>query len=229
MVVNLPRLAVLFGALMILAASMAEPLAAEPVKPLADAECDDVRRGIEWSVPFGPGFRRLEFEFPKNDLGIEGKVCRLLTLGTGIHMESSKIRSLKDMRDHIGGALSVLGWGETGQTARFTEKSTHGRAVFALHKSGNICVSTIVIGVVEGVEPDAAAIKDGKVLLGKLKPYQREWWISVDCFQVPVPEGADAPGAEAEPKTPDAPGAMTGMAAPEGPGEKTAPKTAPKK
>lgn len=220
MVVNLPRLAVLFGALMILAASMAEPLAAEPVKPLADAECDDVRRGIEWSVPFGPGFRRLEFEFPKNDLGIEGKVCRLLTLGTGIHMESSKIRSLKDMRDHISGALRVLGWEETGQTARFTEKSTHGRAVFALHKSGNICVSTIVIGVVEGVEPDAAAIKDGKVLLGALKPYQREWWISVDCFQVPVPEGADAP------EDPDTPGAMTGMAAPD---KKPAPKTAPKK
>lgn len=220
MVVNLPRLAVLFGALMILSASMAGRLAAEPVKPLADAECDDVRRGIEWSVPFGPGFRRLEFEFPKNDLGIEGKVCRLLTLGTGIHMESSKIRSLKDMRDHISGALRVLGWEETGQTARFTEKSTHGRAVFALHKSGNICVSTIVIGVVEGVEPDAAAIKDGKVLLGALKPYQREWWISVDCFQVPVPEGADAP------EDPDAPGAMTGMAAPD---KKPAPKTAPKK
>lgn len=220
MVVNLPRLAVLFGALMILSASMAGRLAAEPVKPLADAECDDVRRGIEWSVPFGPGFRRLEFEFPKNDLGIEGKVCRLLTLGTGIHMESSQIRSLKDMRDHISGALSVLGWGETGQTARFTEKSTHGRAVFALHKSGNICVSTIVIGVVEGVEPDAAAIKDGKVLLGALKPYQREWWISVDCFQVPVPEGADAP------EDPDAPGAMTGMAAPD---KEPAPETAPKK
>lgn len=186
MVATLSRLAILAAALMILAASMAGRLAAEPVKPLADAECDDVRRGIEWSVPFGPGFRRLEFEFPKNDLGIEGRVCRLLTLGTGIHMEGSKIRSLKDMRDHIGGALRVLGWGETGQTARFTEKSTHGRAVFALSKSGNICVSTIVIGVVEGIEPDADALKDGKVLLGALKPYQREWWISVDCFQVPV-------------------------------------------
>ena len=109
---------------------------------------------------------------------------------------------------------------QTGQTARFTEKSTHGRAVFALHKSGNICVSTIVIGVVEGVEPDAAAIKDGKVLLGALKPYQREWWISVDCFQVPVPEGAAAP------EDPDAPGAMPSMAAPD---KKPAPKTAPKK
>ena len=57
MVVNLPRLAILFGALMILAASMADRLAAEPVKPLADAKCDDGRGGIEWSVPFGPGFR----------------------------------------------------------------------------------------------------------------------------------------------------------------------------
>ncbi len=199
MVATLSRLAVLAAALMILAASMAGRLAAEPVKPLADAECDDVRRGIEWSVPFGPGFRRLEFEFPKNDLGIEGKVCRLLTLGTGIHMESSKIRSLKDMRDHISGALRVLGWGETEQTARFTEKSTHGRAVFALYKPGNICVSTIVIGVVEGIEPDAAAIKDGKVLLGALKPYQREWWISVDCFQVPVLERAAPPAATEAP------------------------------
>ena len=223
MVATLPRLAVFIGALMIFSAAMAEPLAAEPVMPLADAECDDVRRGIEWSVPFGPGFRRLEFEFPKNDLGIEGKVCRLLTLGTGIHMEGSKIRSLKDMRDHISGALRVLGWGETGQTARFTEQSTHGRAVFALHKSGNICVSTIVIGVVEGVTPAADALKDGKVLLGALKPYQREWWISVDCFQVPVPEGADA---EAEPKSPDAPGAMTDKAAPD---KEPAPETAPKK
>ncbi len=57
MVVNLPRLAILSGALMILVVSMASRLAAEPVKPLADAECDDVRHGIEWSVPFGPGFR----------------------------------------------------------------------------------------------------------------------------------------------------------------------------
>ena len=195
MVATLPRLAVLAAVLMILVASMTEPLAAEPVKPLADAECDDVRRGIEWSVPFGPGFRRLEFEFPKNDLGIEGKVCRLLTLGTGIHMESSRIRSLKDMRDHISGALRVLGWRETGQTARFTEKSTHGRAVFALSKAGNICVSTIVIGVVEGIEPDADAIRDGKIHLGALKPYQREWWISVDCFQIPMLEKAGPPAA----------------------------------
>lgn len=223
MVANLPRLAVFLGALMILSASMAEPLAAEPVKPLADAECDEVRRGIEWSVPFGPGFRRLEFEFPKNDLGIEGKVCRLLTLGTGIHMESSKIRSLKDMRDHIAGALRVLGWRDTRQTARFTEKSTHGRTVFALHKPGSICVSTIVIGVVEGVTPAADAIKDGKILLGALKPYQREWWISVDCFQVSVPEEEVAP---AEPKTPDAAGAMTDMAAPD---KEPAPETTPKK
>lgn len=66
--------------------------------------------------------RRLEFEFPKPDLGIEGKVYRLLTLGTGIQMESSKIRSFKDMRDHTSGALRDLGWGEPGQTARFFRK-----------------------------------------------------------------------------------------------------------
>lgn len=191
---------------------MAGPAQAETVKPLTPAECDKVRQALEDGLPFGPGFRRMEVDFPKNDRGIEGQVCRLLTLGTGVHMEGPKIRSLNSMGGLVRGALSNRGWAETPQTARFSEKSAPGRQVFALIRGEAACVTTIVIDVVKGIAPRVEAYKDGKIRLSQLRPHQREWWVSIDCFGVPAAEGA-----QTEAKAMPAPGAMSPEAMPPAP------------
>lgn len=162
--------------------------AAETVEPLPAKDCKRVRLALENGLPFGPGFRRLEVEFPKNQGAIEGRVCRLLTMGTGAHMEGYGIASLNDMAAKVRGALTAAGLAETAETARFSEKSRPGREVFALYKDNAICVTSIVVGLVDGATPAGDAIEDGKVLLAKIKPHQREWWISVDCFIVPRTE-----------------------------------------
>ncbi len=191
---------------------------AEMVKPLPGKDCKRARLALENGLPFGPGFRRLEVEFPKNKRGIEGHVCRLLTMGTGVHMEGYGINSLKDMRTKVMAALVAAGLEETSETARFSEKSKTGREVFALYKDNALCVTTIVVGLVNGATPAAEAVKDGKVMLSKVKPHQREWWVSIDCFTMPekpqveakavvgADVGADV-GAAAEP---DAGGSLEG-------------------
>ena len=40
-------------------------------------------------------------------------------------------------------------------------------------------------GWAENAEPGPEAKIDSKVRLSALKPYQREWWISIECFDVP--------------------------------------------
>jgi len=178
------RLALGCAAVLAVAGVAAGPLKAEPVKPLDAPDCADVRYVLESGLPFGPGFRMLDFELPKNAASVEGSVCRLLTMGTGAHMETADIRSLDDMRALIKGALTAAGWIENETTARFTEQSTDGRALFALFRKNALCVTTLVVGMVEGAAPAAEAMKDGKVRLGQLKPHQREWWITVDCFKL---------------------------------------------
>jgi hypothetical protein len=158
--------------------------AAEPVKPLDLADCADVRHVIEEGLPFVPGFRMLEFDLPKNAAGVEGKVCRLLTVGTGAHMETPEIRSLDDMRALMMGALTAAGWVENDATRRFAEKTTTGRTLFALARKDALCVGSIVVGVMEGANPDGAAVQDGKVRLSALTPLQREWWLALDCFKI---------------------------------------------
>ena len=209
----------------VLSGLVAVPAWAEPVEPLKPEDCAQVRRGLEDGLPFGPGFRRMEVKFPNNDKGIEGHVCRLLTLGTGVHMEGPKIRSLKAMGELVRDALSARGWLETPETAKFAETSSPGRQVFALGRGGALCVTTVVIDVVRGITPAPAAMKDGKVRLGALMPHQREWWVSIDCFGVPGPEGVSAgtapPGAAPEKETPAeaAPGGKDKAPAPKSPGE----------
>ncbi len=193
----------LAAAMMGLMAGLAAGAQAETVKPLTPAECDKVRQALEDGLPFGPGFRRMEVDFPENDRDIEGQVCRLLTLGTGVHMEGPKIRSLNSMGELVRGALGNRGWAETPQTARFSEKSAPGRQVFALMRGEAACVATIVIDVVKGIAPMIEAYKDGKIRLSKLRPHQREWWVSIDCFGVPAPVGA-----QTEAKAMPAPEAM---------------------
>ncbi len=54
----------------------------------------------------------------------------------------------------------------------------------ALYYNNAICVTTVVIDMVKGITPRPETMKEGKVRLGALKPHEREWWISVDCFSV---------------------------------------------
>ena len=212
MVANLRRIVTGFGAWAVIVVLSAATAAAEPAKPLAPEDCKRVRLALEQRLPFGPGFRRFEVEFPKNDNNIEGHVCRLLTMGTGAHMEGFGIGSLSDMRKKVMAALNAGGWTENAETGRFSEKSTHGREVFALFRNNALCVTTIVVGMVDGAIPAATAVKDGKVMLSKIKPHQREWWISIDCFGVPGMPKPPVPMAKA---APDAMGAMGAMGGPE--------------
>ena len=210
MIANLRRIVTGFGAWAVIVVLSAATAGAEPAKPLAPEDCKRVRLALEQRLPFGPGFRRFEVEFPKNDNNIEGHVCRLLTMGTGAHMEGFGIGSLSDMRTKVMAALNAGGWTENAETGRFSEKSTHGREVFALFRNNALCVTTIVVGMVDGAIPAAGAVKDGKVMLSKIKPHQREWWISIDCFGVPGAPEPPAPMAKAAADAPDAMGAMGG-------------------
>ena len=147
---------------------------AQMARPLPPKDCEKVRQALENKLPFGPGFRRLTVKFPKNNYRVMGNVCHLLTLGTGAHMEGFGIRSLNDKRIKVRDALNADGWAETPETMRFNQKSSDGREVFGLFKDKTFCVTTIVVGVVEGATPAPGAVKDGKVMLAKLKPHQRE-------------------------------------------------------
>jgi len=174
----LARAALLVGLL----SGVANAASAETVVALPGAECKEVRATLELYVPIAPGFRQLEMPFPDNDEKIEGTLCRLVAVGTGVHIENERIRTLQDMQRYVKGALVEGGWKETAQTERFKGRSKHGRHVFALTRNNAICVTTIQVGMVPGVETPRGAMEDGTIYLGSLKPHQREWWIAVDCF-----------------------------------------------
>ena len=178
---------VIFGVLLLVppvGALRSVPAVAQEVKPLPAAECNDVRRALEDGLPIGPGFRRLEFEFPPNGMGLKGRICRLLTVGSGVHFEGPEIRTMVDMHAHLKAALTLAGWRETEETRKFTERSVAGRDVFALYKNNAICVSTVLIGMTPGYSPTSDVKKNDQIYLGALSPFQREWWIAVDCFHL---------------------------------------------
>lgn len=102
-------LAVLLLAAPTVGALRAVPAIAQEVEPLPAAECNEVRTALEDGLPVGPGFRRMEFEFPPNQMGIKGRICRLLTVGSGAHFEGPEIRTLIDMNAHIKAALTLAG------------------------------------------------------------------------------------------------------------------------
>jgi hypothetical protein len=176
--------AVVFAAPPPVGALRALPAKAQLVKPLPADECNQVRNALEDGLPVGPGFRRMEFEFPPNEFGIKGRICRLLTVGSGAHFEGPEIRTLVDMHAHIKAALTLAGWNETKETRRFKERSVAGRDVFAVYKDNAICVSTILIGMTPGYQPGSDVKGDGQIYLGALYPYEREWWVAVDCFHL---------------------------------------------
>jgi len=152
------------------------------VRALPASECNEVRTLLEQGVPIGPGFRRMLFEFPPNDLGISGGLCRLQTVGSGAYMESQNITTLADMSAYVKTSLMQGGWRPTQETEEFRDTSQVGKDVFALYKNNAICVSSIQIGVVEGYIPDTSVKEEGRIFLGALFPYERDWWIAVDCF-----------------------------------------------
>lgn len=156
---------------------------AETVTPISPAACTAIRSTLEKNVPIGPGFRIDEMKFPSNDLGITGRLCRLLAVGTGVHIEGERIRTINDVAKYIDHALKSAGFYETNETQRFASKGQHGRKVFALYRDGAICVSTIQVGMVEGAKPPPGAVENGTIYLGELRPFEREWWIAVDCFR----------------------------------------------
>lgn len=160
------------------------PANVQLVKPLPGSECNEVRTALEDGLPVGPGFRRMELEFPPNEFGIKGRICRLLTVVSGVYFEGPEIRTLVDMHAHLKAALTIAGRVETKETARFAERSVSGRDVFALFKNNAICVSTILIGMTPGYKPGTDVKEGSNVYLGALLPYEREWWIAVDCFHL---------------------------------------------
>ncbi len=155
---------------------------ADTVVALPGAECREVRQALETYVPIAPGFRQLEMPFPDNQERIDGTLCRLVAVGTGVHVENEQVRTLQDLQRYLRGALEETGWQETPQTQRFAGESKHGRHVFALTRNNAICVSTIQVSMVPGIDPPRAAFDDGTIFLGSLRPHEREWWVAVDCF-----------------------------------------------
>lgn len=180
-----PRPGVPFG-LAVLAAIilslMTAPARAATVVALPPAECREVRSALEQFVPIAPGFRQIEIDFPENRENIKGRLCRLVAVGTGVHFESERIRTLVDMQAFLRHALKEIGWRETEQTKHFAGKSTHGRHVFAVSKNNAICVATTQVDMIPGADPPKAAFDNGTVFLGSLRPFERDWWVAVDCF-----------------------------------------------
>jgi hypothetical protein len=156
----------------------------QSVSALPQAECSEVRKGLEDGVPILPGFRQLEYEFAPNVHGIKGRLCRLHAVGSGAHMENTRIRSLADMHAFIEASLEHIGWIETIETERFKDRSQSGKDVFALFKNNAICVTTILISPAPGYIPTPDTKSNKQVHLGALYPYEREWWVAVDCFHL---------------------------------------------
>lgn len=167
---------------MLFVGAATHPVRADTVVALPKSECREVRQTLEKYVPIAPGFRQLDMPFPKNPEGIRGSLCRLVSVGTGIHMENEQVRTLQDLQAHIRSALKEEGWLETEQTQRFSGKSSHGRHVFAVTRNNAICVTTIQVSMIPGIDAPKAAFDNGTIFLGSLKPHEREWWAAVDCF-----------------------------------------------
>ncbi len=48
-------------------------------------------------------------KFPKTPRGL-GSLCRLVAVGTGIHVENEQVRTLQDLQAHIRAALKEEDW-----------------------------------------------------------------------------------------------------------------------
>jgi hypothetical protein len=150
-------------------------------QPLTGNECAAVRVMLEENIPIGPGWRMFESSFEPGAQGVSGRFCRLLTMGTGEHMEGMKIRSAADIADYLAGALRKAGW-EEGPFARKFQAEEQGRRVFALEKGRAVCRVTLLTQPVRAVAGGDAK-KEDKGAPAALDPHQRSYWIGVDCFK----------------------------------------------
>lgn len=148
--------------------------------PLTPTECASVRELLEGGVPIGPGWRMFESDFPPNSPLVTGRFCRLLTMGTGEHMEGMKVRALSDLRDFAAGALRAGGWARGRFSEKFRAEEGPGRAVFALEKGRALCQVTMLAHPVRASGGKKQAEAGG---LAALPPHERAYWISVDCFK----------------------------------------------
>ena len=149
--------------------------------PLTRNECAAVREMLEEGVPIGPGWRMFESSFEPGAQGVRGRFCRLLTMGTGEHMEGMKIRSAADIADYLTGALRKAGWQEGFFTRKFRAEG-QGRRVFALEKGRAVCRVTLLTQPVRAVAGRNAK-KEDKNAPAALAPHQRAYWVGVDCFK----------------------------------------------
>ncbi|MBI3127843.1 MAG: hypothetical protein HYZ11_09585 [Candidatus Tectomicrobia bacterium] len=159
-------------------AALAAP---QEVHPLTRSECAAVREMLEEAVPIGPGWRMSESAFPPGVPWVSGRFCRLLAVGTGEHVESEKIRSAEDIAGYIAGALRRADWSEEHFARKFRAEE-NGQRAFALEKGRAVCRVTLVSKPVSAVSarPVREARKNGA---GSLSPYERSYWIGVDCFK----------------------------------------------
>jgi len=177
-------LCALIGATIIVVEPSRANVLEKRVTALPQSECADVRKALEDGIPIEPAFRQMEYEFPTNEHGIKGRLCRLHSVGSGAHIEGAQIRSLADMHAFIKASLEHAGWRETAETKRFVDRSQSGKDVFALFKNNAICVATTLVSPAPGYIPTTDVKSDGQIYLGSLFPYEREWWIAVDCFHL---------------------------------------------
>ncbi len=177
-------LCTLTAAAIAVSGSLRAAAAEKKVSALPHAECAEVRTALEDGIPIEPAFRQFEYEFPTNEHGIQGRLCRLHSVGSGAHIENAQIRSLADMHGFIKASMEHAGWRETKQTKRFVDRSQSGKDVFALFKNNAICVATTLISPAPGYIPTTDVKSEGQVYLGSLFPYEREWWIAIDCFHL---------------------------------------------
>lgn len=149
--------------------------------PLTRNECAAVREALEEGVPIGPGWRMFESSFEPGTQGVSGRFCRLLTMGTGEHMEGMKIRSAEDIADYLAGTLRKAGWEEGPFTQKFRAEG-QGRRVFALEKGRAVCRVTLLS---EPVRAAAGRTTDrgDKEGFASLAPSERSYWVGVDCFK----------------------------------------------
>ncbi len=177
-------LCALTAAAIVAGGSLRANILEKKVTALPYSECADVRKALEDGIPIEPAFRQMEYEFPDNEHGIQGRLCRLHAVGSGAHIEGAQIRSLADMHAFIKASMEHAGWRETDETKRFVDRSQSGKDVFALFKNNAICVATTLVSLAPGYVPTTDVKSDGQIYLGSLFPYEREWWIAVDCFHL---------------------------------------------
>ena len=136
---------------------------ADTVVALPKSECREVRHTLEKYVPIAPGFRQLDMKFPKNPEGIKGTLCRLVSVGTGIHMENEQVRTCRTYKRTSAQRSKKKTGKKPSKPNVSAAKSSHGRHVFAMTRNNAICVTTIQVSMIPGIDTPKAAYDNGTI------------------------------------------------------------------